>query len=202
MSRYWRFILFVLVFSLTLASGANAGGLYLYEVGSPDVGLAGAGYAARADDAATVFTNPAGMTRLDQPSLMMGAQPMYLNLDFNPDGNTSAVAGTLPGGGAADSGDTNGWMPAGGLYYVHPVNDRLRMGVALNGYFGLALDYQNDWVGRYYVKEATLQAAAIQPAIAWKVNDWLSLGRGGRRALRHDGGENRHQQHRAGPAGR
>ena len=62
MSHYWRPILFVLVFSLTLASGAHAGGLYLYEVGSPDVGLAGAGYAARADDAATVFTNPAGMT--------------------------------------------------------------------------------------------------------------------------------------------
>ncbi|MBC2735903.1 MAG: transporter [Desulfobacteraceae bacterium] len=178
MSHYWRPILFVLVFSLTLVSGAHAGGLYLYEVGSPDVGLAGAGYAARADDAATVFTNPAGMTRLDQPSLMMGAQPMYLHIDFNPDGSTSADNVTLPGGGVADSGDTNGWMPAGGLYYVHPVNDRLRVGMALNGYFGLALDYEDDWVGRYYVQEATLQAAAIQPAVAWKVNDWLSLGAG------------------------
>jgi len=178
MSHYWRPILFVLAFSFTLASGAHAGGLYLYEVGSPDVGLAGAGYAARADDAATAFTNPAGMTRIDQPSLMMGAQPMYLHLDFNPDGATSAVARTLPGGGAADSGDSNGVLPAGGLYYVHPVNDRLRLGMALNGYFGLSLDYQDDWVGRYYAREASLQAAAIQPAIAWRVNDWLSVGAG------------------------
>ena len=30
MSHYWRPILFVLVFLLTLASGAHAGGLYLY----------------------------------------------------------------------------------------------------------------------------------------------------------------------------
>jgi long-chain fatty acid transport protein len=178
MSHYWRPILFVLVFSLTLAGGAHAGGLYLYEVGSPDVGLAGAGYAARADDASTVFTNPAGMTRIDEPSLMMGAQPMYLHLKFDPDSSTSTVASTLPGGGAADDGDSSSWMPAGGLYYVHPVNDRLRLGVSMNGYFGLSLDYEDDWVGRYYVQDVTLQAAAVQPAIAWRVNDWLSVGAG------------------------
>jgi long-chain fatty acid transport protein len=178
MSRYWRLNLLVFLFSLVLASSAGAGGLYLYEVGSPDVGTAGAGYAARADDAATVFTNPAGMTRLDQPTMMMGAQPMYLHLNFNPDSTTSAEARTLPGGWAADDGDSSGWMPAGGLYYVHPVNDRLRLGISMNGYFGLSLDYEDDWVGRYYVQEATLQAAAIQPAIAWRVNDWLSVGAG------------------------
>jgi len=178
MLRFWHSIRLVLVLSFIWASGAYAGGLYLYEVGSPDVGVAGAGYAARADSAATVFTNPAGMTRIDEPSFMVGAQPMYLHLKFNPDGNTSAVASTLPGGGAADDGDTSGWMPAGGLYYVHPVNDRLRLGVSMNGYFGLSLDYEDDWVGRYYVQDATLQAAAIQPAVAYKVNDWLSLGLG------------------------
>jgi long-chain fatty acid transport protein len=178
MSHYWRPILSFLVFFLTLAGGAHAGGLYLYEVGSPDVGLAGAGYAARADDASTVFTNPAGMTRIDEPSLMMGAQPMYLHLKFDPDSSTSTVASTLPGGGAADDGDSSSWMPAGGLYYVHPVNDRLRLGVSMNGYFGLSLDYEDDWVGRYYVQDVTLQAAAVQPAIAWRVNDWLSVGAG------------------------
>jgi long-chain fatty acid transport protein len=163
---------------LLSAASAQAGGFYLYEVGSPDVGLAAAGYAARAQDASTVFTNPAGMTRLDRPALLVGAQPMYLNLELDPDANTSAVARTLPGGGTADDGDSNGWMPAGGLYYVHPISDKLALGLAVTGYFGLSLDYQDDWVGRYYLREATLQAAAIQPAIAWRVNDWLSVGAG------------------------
>jgi long-chain fatty acid transport protein len=167
-----------LLLFLALANGAWAGGLYLHEVGSSDVGLAGAGYAARAEDAATVFTNPAGMTRIDQPSFMVGAQPIYLSLEFSPDGNTSAAAGTLPGGAAAEDGDASGWIPAGGLYYVHPVNDRLRLGLAVTGNFGLALDYEDDWVGRYYIQEVTLQAAGIQPAIAWKANDWLSVGLG------------------------
>jgi long-chain fatty acid transport protein len=168
----------LLLFSFLLPNGALAGGLYLYEIGSTDLGLAGAGYAARAEDAATAFTNPAGMTRIKHPSLLVGAQPLYLSIDFEPDGGTSAVARTLPGGGAADDGDSNGWLPAGGLYYVHPVGDRLRLGLAAIGNFGLSLDYQDDWVGRYYVREATLQTAALQPAIAWRVNDRLSVGAG------------------------
>ena len=84
MLLYWRQILVVFVGTFMLVSSASAGGLYLYEVGTPDVGLAGAGYAARADDAATVFTNPAGMTRLDQPSVLMGAQPVYMDMEFSP----------------------------------------------------------------------------------------------------------------------
>ena len=45
-------------------NAACAGGISLYEVGTADVGLASAGYTARAQDASTVFTNPAGMARL------------------------------------------------------------------------------------------------------------------------------------------
>ncbi len=151
------------------AMAAQAGGLYLYEIGTPDVGLAAAGYAARAQDASTAFTNPAGMTRINQPSVMAGAQPVYLNIDFSADSNTTNTGG---------NGDSNGWMPAGSLFYVQPVGDRLALGLAMTGYFGLALDYQDDWAGRYYVQDTTMQAAAIQPAIAWKVNDQFSLGAG------------------------
>jgi len=34
------------------------GGILLYEFGTAEVGLAAAGYAARAQDASTAFTNP------------------------------------------------------------------------------------------------------------------------------------------------
>jgi long-chain fatty acid transport protein len=169
MLKIMRFGVLSLMALLLAAMTARAGGLYLYEIGSPDVGLAAAGYAARAQDASTAFTNPAGMTRINQPSVMAGAQPMYLNIDFSADSNTTVTGG---------NGDSNGWMPAGGLFYVQPVGDRLALGLAMTGYFGLALNYQNDWVGRYYVQNTTMQAAAIQPAIAWKANDHFSLGAG------------------------
>src|SRR5512146_3543826 len=59
------------------AGSACAGGFALYEIGTADVGLAAAGYAARAQDPATVLTNPAGMTRLEGTQVLLGAQLLY-----------------------------------------------------------------------------------------------------------------------------
>jgi long-chain fatty acid transport protein len=151
------------------ASSAQAGGLYLYELGNPDVGAAGAGWAARAQDAATVFTNPAGMTRLEKSELLVGVQPVYLDVEFSPDDNTTT---------SGSDGDASTWLPAGGLYYVHNLMPKLKFGVSAVGYFGLGLEYENDWVGRYYVQEIKLQALGVQPALAYRVTDWLSLGAG------------------------
>ena len=148
---------------------AQAGGLYLYELGTPDVGAAAAGWAARAQDASTVFTNPAGMTRLEKSELLVGNQPLYLHSEFSPDSNTTT---------SGPDGDASTWLPAGGLYYVHNLMPKLKIGLSTVGYFGLGLEYENDWVGRYYIQEIKLQALGIQPAVAYQVTDWLSLGAG------------------------
>ncbi|MGB5056240.1 MAG: outer membrane protein transport protein, partial [Nitrospirales bacterium] len=55
----------LLVGTLLMPALAQAGGLFLTEIGTPDVGLAGAGWAARAQDASTLFKNPAGMSFLE-----------------------------------------------------------------------------------------------------------------------------------------
>jgi len=106
----------------------QAGGLYLYEIGTRDAGLASAGWAARAADAGTLATNPAGLARLTQPELIVGAQPLYLDLEFDPDDNTT-VRGS--------DGDPASWIPSGGLFYARPVNDRWAWGVGVYGNFGL-----------------------------------------------------------------
>ena len=165
-SRYFWAGIFL---TLLIAPSAQAGGLYLYELGTPDMGAAAAGWSARAQDAATVFTNPAGMTRLKKSELLVGVQPLYLHADFSPDPNTT------PSG---SDGDASSWLPAGGLYYVHNLMPKLKIGVSAVGYFGLGLEYENDWVGRYYVQEIKLQALGVQPALAYRVTDWLSLGAG------------------------
>ena len=102
-----------IIFALLISSSAQAGGLYLYELGNPDVGTAAAGWAARAQDAATVFTNPAGMTRLDKSELLVGGQPVYLHAEFSPDSNTTT---------SGSDGDASTWLAAGGIYYVHNLN--------------------------------------------------------------------------------
>ena len=85
-----------------IAPSAQAGGLYLYELGTPDVGAAAAGWAARAQDASTVFTNPAGMTRLEKSELLVGVQPLYLHAKFSPDSNTTT---------SGSDGDASTWLP-------------------------------------------------------------------------------------------
>mgnify|MGYP001114780472 CR=1 FL=1 len=86
---------------------AVAGGILLYEVGTPDVGLASAGWGARAQDASTVFTNPAGMTRLEGTQLLLGAQALYGDYGF------SIGSGTSSGLGTGDGGNPIGWLPGG-----------------------------------------------------------------------------------------
>ena len=84
-----------LLAALGTASGAaTAGGILMYEVGTADVGLAAAGYSARAQDASTVLTNPAGMTRLDGNQLLVAGQVLWSNAEFSRDSATSPALGT------------------------------------------------------------------------------------------------------------
>ena len=55
------------ILSILCTGLAYAGSAYIYEMANPsDTGYAGAGLAGRANDAGTVFTNPAGMTRFKE----------------------------------------------------------------------------------------------------------------------------------------
>ena len=152
------------------ASSASAGGIILYEVGTADVGLASAGYTARAQDASTVFTNPAGMTRLEGNQLTLSGQLLYGGFDFSSSSSTSAALGDNTGGKPI------GWFPGGGMFYSYSVSPDLKLGFAGTGNFGLAEKYDDGWAGRYYVKEAALLGMSFLPSIAYKATDKLSLG--------------------------
>ena len=173
MNRPERQVAFVAVCFLLglvmLCSRADAGGIALYEVGPSQTALASAGWASRADDASTLFTNPAGMTRLKRSEVLVGVQPLYTDLAFSPDARTTTSGG---------NGSSRQFLPTGNLYYVHSVSPDLKVGVGVLGYFGLGLDYGRHWVGRYYVTSDNLQGLTIQPSIAYKVTDKLSVGAG------------------------
>ena len=145
----------------------NAGGLYLYEMGTEDLGLAGAGSAARAQDAATVANNPAGMTRLDGNQLTLGTQVVYGDMRYEM--NDPAKKGP---------GNIVGWLPAASTFYSHSITDDLMLGFGLFGNFGAALDYGDDWAGRHLVKETTMMGLTLQPSLAYRISDQWSLGAG------------------------
>jgi len=159
-----------------LGSGpAMAGGILGYEVGTADVGLASAGFNARAQDASTVFTNPAGMTRLEGTQFLVTGQMLWSNTQFSIDSGTSPGLGNDDGGNAVGF---DGWFPGGGAFLSYSASPRLKLGFATTGNFGSVLEYDDDWVGRYYVQETTLLGISFMPSVAYKVTDKLSLGAG------------------------
>jgi long-chain fatty acid transport protein len=161
--------LLALLSLLSLVPAAWAGGVWLYEGGTPDLGTAAAGRAALATDASTAGTNPAGMTRLDRSQMLAAVQGLYVNSKFDTQ---------LSGFGGGDGGNAGGFVPSGGLHYVHRVTDDFRLGMSAASYFGLGVDYGNDWAGRYYTTEAELLTFGVNPGAGYRVNKWLSVGAG------------------------
>jgi long-chain fatty acid transport protein len=169
-NRYGLRGLLAALCAIVYASGAWAGGAYLYEISATDVGLGSAGWTARAQDASTIFSNPAGLTRLEGPELVVTITPIYLQTEFTPDPVRTTTMGT--------DGDASDWLPAGGVFYARGLSENVTFGVGFGGYFGLALDYEDTWVGRYYVQEVQLQSLAIEPAVAFRASERWSVGVG------------------------
>jgi long-chain fatty acid transport protein len=69
-------------------------------------------------------------------------------------------------------------VPAGSFSYLRSLNDQWTAGISVHNYFGLAVDWPGDWVGRKTSVNVALLAPQIQPTLAYKVNDWISVGAG------------------------
>ena len=155
---------------LVTISSSYAGGLILYEQGTYDVGLASAGWAARGQDAATLFRNPAAMSRFEYSQFMLGLQVLYGDFGFKPAPET-----TVDGN---NGGNPVGAFPGGGLFYVHKTSESINLGLGVFSYFGLSQKYDAGWIGRYYIQEATLIGLTIMPSMSYRVSDVVSLGLG------------------------
>ena len=133
-------------------------------------GLASAGQGARAQDAGTVFTNPAGMMQLKDSQLLAGIVPNFDNFAFSPNATTSHTA--------IDGGNALVPLPGGSFFYVHSLSSNLKLSFGAYSYFGAPLEYNLNWVGRYRLQGATMLGMSFQPSFAFRAADWLSIGGG------------------------
>src|SRR5262245_17382743 len=163
-----------------VASSAQAAGLYLYELGTPDLGTAQAGQAALAQDASVVVRNPAGMTRLDRSQLTASLYTILPSMQFDrgPGTTFSGGSGFNAGVSIPSSSSASVPIPAGGLYYVYSLSHDLKLGVGAATAYGGAMNYGKEWAGRYLVQKSQLLSATLNPGFAYRVNEWLSVGAG------------------------
>lgn len=164
----------ILASLLGVVSGAQAAGFALIEQSASGMGNAFAGAAASAEDASTIFFNPAGMTYVQGTQVVGALHLINPNAEFNDKGS---VAGSLrPLGGEGPNAGDLAFVP--NFYYKRDLTDNVKFGLGLNAPFGLKTEYDDNWMGRFQADKSEVKTININPSIAFKVNDQLSLGVG------------------------
>jgi long-chain fatty acid transport protein len=172
----------LLLASAGLHGPAAANGFSLPVQDSLQVGRANAGNVAAASDAATVFHNPAGMTELERAQFLAGVTAIYAGYDISDRGSTATTLGTgnvaVPFPGRDDDPRTFAVVPT--LFYARPMTPERNfwLGIALTSPWGLGVEYDDDWFGRYDSIETRLTTINLSPAMAYRLTDWLSIGGG------------------------
>ena len=172
-----------------VASCADAAGFALIEQSVSSMGTAYANGSAGIDDASTLFFNPASMTRLEGNNVAGGVHVIRSDVKFSGKGTYNAAnpvlnpnGGPLPIGGLPIQGKNNDdiglTQPVPHGAYSHQYNDQLWFGLSINGPFGLKTEYSDDWVGRYNTVKSELITVNINPSIAYKINEYASVGLG------------------------
>lgn len=157
-----------------LAGTAAAGGFAIGTQSGSGTGNAFAGGAAAADDASVAWYNPAGMTLLPGSQIAGALHTVKPSFKFQNQGSTGLFA--APGTG--DGGDGGGWAYIPNGFLTMAINPGLSFGVALNAPFGLATEYDAGWRGQLVALKSDIKAVNINPSIAFKLNDTVSVGAG------------------------
>lgn len=147
------------------ATQTYAAGFQLSEQSAIQMGRAMAGAGIVGDDLSAVHYNPAGMTLLSGTRMQATGTWVAVNLDY--EGNY----------GQSENGRLKGQtIPAG--FITHQINDSLWAGLGLTVPYGMGTEYDEGWEGRERGTESMILTFDINPNLAWKVNDKLSVGGG------------------------
>jgi long-chain fatty acid transport protein len=162
--------------ALALGAGyAHGAGFILQENSGSGLGNAYAGGAAASEDADTVWTNPAGMSRLKTNQIAAAANLIMPTMKFSNNGGSLSAAPLQPLGGDGGNAGVTAVVP--NLYLVLPINPQWAFGVGVNAPFGLTTEYNNDWIGRYQAIKSKIETINVNPAISYRFGN-IAVGAG------------------------
>ena len=153
---------------------AHAAGFALIEQNASGLGNAYAGQAAAATDASTIFFNPAGMTYLPDRQVVLAGHLIKPSAEFSG-GVTPVIAGVNNGG---NGGDAGGLAFVPNAYFAFRLTPDVHLGVGVNAPFGLKTEYDSTWAGSTQAIKSEVKTVNLNPSIAWKASESLSLGAG------------------------
>jgi len=141
---------------------SNASGFSLFTSGAAELAMCDS-VIAHTEGPASNFWNPALLPELGGTQIEIGTMILRPSVDFRSDFT-----------GIKDSMESNTFFPST-LFVTHRINDRFSVGFGVNNTFGLGTEWPDDWEGRYLATLSELETYNINPNIAWKVSDKLSL---------------------------
>ena len=155
--------------SLAALSGqVAASGFALIEQSASGLGNAYAGGAASADDASTIFFNPAGMSRLQGKQVAVALHAIKPSAKFTG----TALPGTNMGG------DAGSLALVPNAYFAMEINPAMKVGLGLNAPFGLQTEYDSLWVGQVHAIKSKIETVNLNPSVAYRINEAISIGAG------------------------
>ncbi len=156
---------------------ARASGFALHEQGASGLGNAYAGAGAVAEDATTVYWNPAGMARLGSGKhLSIGG--VYIDPSTKFSNNGSTIAGASNAASTGNGGDAGKSAIVPNLFFAMDLNDRWNVGLAVSSPFGLKTSYDQSWIGRFQGISSEVKTVNVNPAVSFKLSDSASIGGG------------------------
>ena len=161
----------LLVLGTAPAFGA---GFQLNESSASGLGSAFAGGAAGAEDASTLWSNVAGLSRIHKGQGIAALHMIKPSMEFENSGSLAAAQQSL-GGEGGDAGGAN-WVP--NLYYAAPVNAQWSWGVGFTAPWGLVTEYDNGWMGRFQAIRSSIETMNVNPGVSWKPASNFALGFG------------------------
>jgi long-chain fatty acid transport protein len=160
---------------ISASNHAGAAAFALYEHGISGLGNAYAGAAAVAEDATTVWWNPAGMARLGAGKHFVAAGSVIApSTEFSNNASVAALGQSL-GGTGGDAGET-AFVPS--FFFAMDLSRTWSFGLGVSVPFGLATKYDSNWLGRFQGIESEVKTININPAVSYKHSNTVSFGFG------------------------
>ncbi|EJM66553.1 OmpP1/FadL family transporter, partial [Pseudomonas sp. GM55] len=76
------------------------------------------------------------------------------------------------------SGNALDPIPGGSFFISHELDEHWSVGFGQYGDFGLAVNYDNDWSGRFFAQNSSLLGLSLVPSVAYRFNEQWSVGLG------------------------
>ncbi len=160
------------VISLVCSGAVSAAGFQLLEQNASGLGVAYAGSAAVAENASTVFYNPAGLMLLSGTPVSLGVAGVQPSYTFRDQGSSGVALGV------GNGGDAGGLHAVPNAYFSRRINDDLAIGLGISAPFGLATEYDAGWLGAAQGIKSEIRTVNYNPSLAYRISDRVALGVG------------------------